>query len=76
MVSTVMNTGRLLSGSTTDTSAILTPTNDMVEHGEGSVRDISKHTRFASSAKRKVALPLPRKCITFYRWQTVVRTTK
>ena len=53
MIGIARNTGKSQGDSTTNTSAIQTPVNVTVAHGDAFVSSISKRIRFASSAKRK-----------------------
>ena len=75
MVSTVMSTDNPSIASITSTFAALTPTNDMAARGRRSVSVFYCGILCVSSANVKADSLPPRKCIIFYRWQTVVRMT-
>ena len=75
MVSTVMSTDFPSIVSTTDTFETRIPTNDTAARGRNSVRDFYCCILCVSSAYAKADSLPPRKCIIFYRWQTVVRMT-
>ena len=73
---TATSTSKSLSVSTTNTCVIVTPTNDMAVRGKSSALIFYYYILCVSSARAKADSLPPRKCITFYRWQTAVQTTR